>query len=425
MKLDIGGDETIQAPVEALWQALNDPAVLTRCIPGCRSMTEIAPDAYRVEMQLRVAAVGGSFEGEIALSDKEPPRACSIKVSGAGTLGHGNGSARSRSRRTDPTPRRLTYKGVGEIGGLVAGVGQRHPEQRFEASGRTFFLALAQGIRGAGQGRGEELGRKRFGSRGMNKIYRGACLQRCVALGGRSLRPQAPEPLSIVVFGAPSLGAFLPPIIKAQKFDEKNGLAIKFEERTPDAYTAQFNSGEFQLGGSASLLTVGLADTRGVKVTYLFNLFDFWGAVVTSRPDIKTVEGSRRQGPRRGQGHHQLCDVRLVRAPARRRHREIFGHQYRDPGPDRLCDGRSRRRRAAMGAGLHDVAVEEARHADHRSRNCRKLEEIHRQPQHSLSRRRRPHRLGGKEPEADPEALCRPTRKPPNGSRPIRTMRPS
>jgi ABC-type nitrate/sulfonate/bicarbonate transport system substrate-binding protein len=101
---------------------------------------------------------------------------------------------------------------------------------------------------------------------------------------------QALEPLSIVVFGPPSLGAFLPPVIKAQKLDEKNGLAIKFEERTPDAYTAQFNSGEFQVGGSAALLTVGLADTRGVKVTYLFNLFDFWGAVVTSRPDVKSLK---------------------------------------------------------------------------------------------------------------------------------------
>ena len=101
---------------------------------------------------------------------------------------------------------------------------------------------------------------------------------------------EAPEPLSIVIFGPPSLGAFLPPVIKALKLDEKNGLAIKFEERTPDAYSAQFNSGEFQLGGSASLLTVGLADTRGVKVTYLFNLCDFWGAVVTSRPEIKTLK---------------------------------------------------------------------------------------------------------------------------------------
>jgi NitT/TauT family transport system substrate-binding protein len=113
----------------------------------------------------------------------------------------------------------------------------------------------------------------------------------CVgALLSTGAQAQAPAPLSIVVFGPPSLGAFLPPVIKAQKFDEKNGLAITFEERTPDAYAAQFNSGEFQLGGSASLLTVGLADVRGVKVTYLFNLFDFWGAVVTSRSDVKTLK---------------------------------------------------------------------------------------------------------------------------------------
>jgi ABC-type nitrate/sulfonate/bicarbonate transport system substrate-binding protein len=123
----------------------------------------------------------------------------------------------------------------------------------------------------------------------MNKICRRVACVAALLLTAPALA-QAPEPLSIVVFGPPSLGAFLPPVITAQKLDQKNGLAIKFEERTPDAYTAQFNSGEFKLGGSASLLTVGLADTRGVKVTYLFNLFDFWGAVVTSRPDVKTLK---------------------------------------------------------------------------------------------------------------------------------------
>jgi NitT/TauT family transport system substrate-binding protein len=98
------------------------------------------------------------------------------------------------------------------------------------------------------------------------------------------------QKVSIVVFGAPSLGAFLPPVIKAQKLDEKHGLSIGFQERTPDAYTAQFNSGEFKVGGSAALLTVGLADARGVKVAYLFNLFDYWGGVVTSRPEIKSIK---------------------------------------------------------------------------------------------------------------------------------------
>jgi ABC-type nitrate/sulfonate/bicarbonate transport system substrate-binding protein len=98
------------------------------------------------------------------------------------------------------------------------------------------------------------------------------------------------DKVSIVVFGPPSLGAFLQPVIKQFKFDEANGLVIEFAERTPDAYTAQFNSGEFEVGGSATLLTVGLADARGVKVAYLFNLFDYWGAVVTQRPDVKTLK---------------------------------------------------------------------------------------------------------------------------------------
>src|SRR5437879_7608404 len=123
----------------------------------------------------------------------------------------------------------------------------------------------------------------------MSKICRSVACVAALLLAAPALA-QAPEPLSIVVFGPPSLGAFLPPVITAQKLDQKNGLAIKFEERTPDAYTAQFNSGEFQVGGSAALLTVGLADARGAKVTYLFNLFDFWGAVVTSRPDVKELK---------------------------------------------------------------------------------------------------------------------------------------
>ena len=82
----------------------------------------------------------------------------------------------------------------------------------------------------------------------------------------------------------------MPPVIKAKKFDKANGLDITFDKRPPTAYTTQFNSGEYKVGGSAALLTVGLADLRGVKVKYLFNLFDFWGGVVTSRPAIKSVK---------------------------------------------------------------------------------------------------------------------------------------
>ncbi|HEY5216145.1 MAG TPA: ABC transporter substrate-binding protein, partial [Pseudolabrys sp.] len=110
-----------------------------------------------------------------------------------------------------------------------------------------------------------------------------------LAFGTEAAQAQQPRKIDIVVFSAPSLGAFLPPVIKARKLDEANGLDIGFQMRTPDAYAAQFNGGEFKVGGSAALLTVGLADARGLKVNYLFNLFDFWGAVVTGKPEIKTL----------------------------------------------------------------------------------------------------------------------------------------
>ena len=124
MKLDIGGKEVIAAPLERVWTSLNDPAFLTRCIPGCRSMEEIAPDSYKVRLDLKVAAVGGSFEGQIALSDKTAPEQCRIAISGSGTLGHGSGEAQFKLELADGGTL-LAYDGGGEIGGLVAGVGQR------------------------------------------------------------------------------------------------------------------------------------------------------------------------------------------------------------------------------------------------------------------------------------------------------------
>ncbi len=127
----------------------------------------------------------------------------------------------------------------------------------------------------------------------MTVLRSAACALAALALLASHPAPaaaQAPAKIQIVVFGFPSLGAFMPPVIKAQKLDAKHGLDIDFVERPPDAYTTQFNSGEFKVGGSAAVLTVGLADARGVKVKYLFNLFDYWGTVVTSRPEVKSVK---------------------------------------------------------------------------------------------------------------------------------------
>ncbi|MBI3704203.1 MAG: carbon monoxide dehydrogenase subunit G [Rhizobiales bacterium] len=124
MKLDIGGEEIFEVGIETLWRALNDPAVLVKCIPGCKEMIPQGDDRFKLILNLKVASVGGSFEGEISLSDKQPPGQCKVAVSVSGTLGQGSGAA-TFSLEQQPSGTLMRYSGEGEIGGLVAGVGQR------------------------------------------------------------------------------------------------------------------------------------------------------------------------------------------------------------------------------------------------------------------------------------------------------------
>ncbi len=123
----------------------------------------------------------------------------------------------------------------------------------------------------------------------MKKLAIAVALTVAIFAMGDGAHAADPAPITIVVFNPPSLGSIFPAVIKQQKFDIDNGIDITFVERPPDAYAAQFNSGEFQVGGSASVLILGLGTTRGIKTSYLFNIFDYFGTVVTNRPDISTV----------------------------------------------------------------------------------------------------------------------------------------
>jgi NitT/TauT family transport system substrate-binding protein len=97
------------------------------------------------------------------------------------------------------------------------------------------------------------------------------------------------DTVRIVAFQPPSLGAFLPAVIEDQKLDDKHGLDLQFTYATPDNYNAEFAAGHYDVGGSAALLSEALRTERDVDVTYLFNLFDYYGAVVTDDARIKQL----------------------------------------------------------------------------------------------------------------------------------------
>jgi len=122
MKLE--GTNTLPAPVETVWRAVNDPEVLRRCVPGLRELTETAPDAYAAVLAVGVAAVRGTYKGTLAITDKRAPAHCKLVIEGAGGPGFMKGEG---VVDLEPDGDRTLVRWTGElqVGGLIAGVGQR------------------------------------------------------------------------------------------------------------------------------------------------------------------------------------------------------------------------------------------------------------------------------------------------------------
>ena len=218
-------------------------------------------------------------------------------------------------------------------------------------------------------------------------------------------RAQALEKLNVLIFSPPSLGAFMPPIIKAQKLDQANGLDITFHERTPDAYTAQFNSGEFKVGGSASLQTIALARhprRQGEVPVQPVRLLGRGRHLASGDQD---AQGPRGQADRRRARDHQLRDVRIPRQEARRRRLQVPGGEHGAARPHQLRARRPRRRDPDLGADLHAAHGQEADRPHARHRHRKDLAGVRGRQPHSLSRRRRACGLGRPESGARRQAL--------------------
>ena len=125
--MEVSGSFRFGAPPEAVWRLLTDPEVVASCLPGCDRLEPIGPvgDArYRAELTLAVAAVSGHYTATIALVDQQPPRSYRMVVDGSGKAGFVKGEATVELAR-DGEATVVTVTGQGQVGGLIARVGQR------------------------------------------------------------------------------------------------------------------------------------------------------------------------------------------------------------------------------------------------------------------------------------------------------------
>ncbi len=146
MKLD--GTNTLSAPVDTVWQMINDPEALRRCTPGIKELKESAPDTYEATLTIGIAAVKGTYSGTLKITDKQAPRHYKIALEGTGGAGFMKGEGTvDLEPQGDGTL--LTWSGDVQIGGLIAGVGQRMLGGVGKMLIGQFFKCLEQQLGGA------------------------------------------------------------------------------------------------------------------------------------------------------------------------------------------------------------------------------------------------------------------------------------
>lgn len=136
------GSVTVTAATDKIWKALLDPESLKLIIPGCHSVTVVAPEHYRADVSLGVGPIRGRFTAHVRLSNLEIERAADLSGDLSGPLGRAQGGGHvSLTPEGDRT--RIDYRYGADIGGKVASVGGRMIKRAAQIVIGQFFEKLA------------------------------------------------------------------------------------------------------------------------------------------------------------------------------------------------------------------------------------------------------------------------------------------
>lgn len=123
--MEMTGEQLIALPQQQVWEALNDPAVLKQCIPGCDAVERIAEDQYNMSMVAAIGPVKARFSGKLTLTDVSAPTSYTLNFEGSGGVaGFGKGSCEVHLA-PEAEGTRLTYSAKAAVGGKIAQIGSR------------------------------------------------------------------------------------------------------------------------------------------------------------------------------------------------------------------------------------------------------------------------------------------------------------
>ncbi len=123
--MELNGEYTFDAPRQVIWDALMDPEVLAKILPGVEKLEKVSDTEFNGVMNVRVGPVQGKFKGTVTLSDLQEPERFHMEVNGRGAAGYIRGGGDAILTETEDGKTLLTYDGSGDVGGKIASVGQR------------------------------------------------------------------------------------------------------------------------------------------------------------------------------------------------------------------------------------------------------------------------------------------------------------
>ncbi|HEX6747995.1 MAG TPA: carbon monoxide dehydrogenase subunit G [Longimicrobium sp.] len=140
----VDGEFTFRAPRNRVWVLLQDPDVLVKAMPGAQRLVATGDGTYEGSIRIGVGPVtAAQWTLSVALHDREEPARYMMKVDSKGPLGFTRGSASVELLEVEQTTT-MRYRADLQIGGKVAGIGQRLLDQVAKLLTRQGLEALSR-----------------------------------------------------------------------------------------------------------------------------------------------------------------------------------------------------------------------------------------------------------------------------------------
>jgi len=140
--MKISGVSTVPANPERAWSLLQDPEALAGSIPGCEQLVLVGDGEYEMTMKMAVSSIQGVFRGTVRVADQNAPSSFRLLVEGNGKVGFIKGDGALLFRPSEAGTE-VRYDGEVQVGGLLAGVGQRLLDVTAKFIIRKFFERMA------------------------------------------------------------------------------------------------------------------------------------------------------------------------------------------------------------------------------------------------------------------------------------------